>query len=361
MRILEFQPGTYRNLATGPITFAVEPTAPLREGCSIRFLVGPNGVGKTNILRFLTGVFLALDEDFRRPNGHNPAYSVPFRLVYQLRQDTITVESRGQGRSGVRFTINEDVREQGDFPSRDQILPTTLLVYTSGDAYGWRNLFDPASVENNERTSELELDTLRPDVEMSPAFLSNPRSKSFADHAGEAQSGALVEQVKDESAEVLGSRNRRIYLVEQSHLKLALLAALLVVQARQAAGQSINEAFLATLTQIKVRLIGFSLLIDPQLETVRLTQGQDYILSRLYTISTLPLREWERQRWVFDLGHTSLETGESTLAALYESPFNEPFQLFQTLAGLYELTVLQRVDLVLTYMPVFDKIKSQHP
>lgn len=344
MRILEFQPGAYRNLATGPITFTVDPAAPLRQGCSIRFLVGPNGVGKTNILRFLAGIFLALDEDFRRPTGHNPAYSVPFRLVYQLRQNTIKVESTGRGRSGVQFTINGEGREPGDFPARDQILPATLLVYTSGDVFEWRTLFEPTKADEEEQP-EIVLNQLRLEDEMLPELVKwPPRALHQDGHTTTLQETATP---REENAKI---SNRRVCLIEPRHLKVALLAALLHFQASQTIGQHVNDAFLVTLDEIKVRLLAFSLLLAKDYVGQRFSSGQQLsTLSRLYDLATLPLQEWDHQRWVFDLTHILLATGQSTLLSLQENLTNEPFQFFQTLVELDKIGILGRIDLVLRY------------
>lgn len=344
MRIIEFYPGRYRNLATDLITFTAESAAPLREGCSIRFLVGPNGVGKTNILRFLTGIFLALDEDFRRPNVHNPAYSVPFHLVYQLRNNMITVESFGQGRSGVQFTINADVREPGDFPSRDQILPATLLVYTSGDVLEWRTLFASTEAEEEDQ-SVIALDQLRPEDEMPPEpVLWSPGAPYKDDPTTPSQEAVAPPE------ETTKSSNRRIYLIEPSHLKIALLAALLHFQASQALDQRVNDAFLITLEEIRVRLLAFSLLVATNNVEQRFSSGQQLsTLSRLYDLATLPLQEWNHQRWIFDLAHVPVTTGQSTLLSLRETLTAEPFQFFQTLVELYKADILERIELVLRY------------
>lgn len=344
MRILEFQPGVYRNLATGPITFTVDPVAPLRAGCSIRFLVGPNGVGKTNILRFLTGIFLALDEDFRRPTGHNPAYSVPFRLVYQLRQNTIRVESTGRGRSGVQFTVNEVEREPGDFPSRDQILPATLLVYTSGDVFEWRTLFTSTEADEEDQ-AEIALDQLRPEEEMPPdPMLWAPVAPHQADPTNASPE---ADAPSEETAQLA---NRRIYLIEPSHLKIALLAALLHFQADQALDRSVNVAFRTTLDEIRVRLLAFSLLVATNDVEQKVASSQQLsTLSRLYDLATLPLQEWHRQRWVFDLAHIPLTTGQSTLLSLQDRLTSEPFQFFQTLVELDKIGILGQIELVLRY------------
>lgn len=343
MRILEFQPSSYRNLPNGAITFTFDPNRPWLEGCSIRFLVGPNGVGKTNILRFLTGIFLALEEGFRRPHAQNPAYSVPFRLSYQLRQDTIIVESEGHGLSGLRFTINGQLVDY--FPSRDQILPKTLLVYTSGNDAEWRNLFSPLQAEPQGDEAELVLDTLRPEDEMPPYHLrSLPKSTHDAELADEKVA------VTDTAAE--SNLTSRIYLVEQSHLKLALLAVLLDLQARQSRGQPINPAFLTTLGEINVRLLSFAGVVAVEkLVEQSVTEQQSSFLSQLYDLATLPLQEWGNQRWVFDLSHHSASQGESTLLALHEQLIHDPFQFFQMLVGLARANLLQKVDLVIRYTP----------
>jgi predicted ATPase len=111
MRLLEFRPRGYRALRDLPIFFAFEDE-PLENECSIRFLVGRNGTGKTTLLRFLAAVFAALDEGYQRERPDSPAYSADFRLSYQLRGNTVEIRKTGRGRSSIEFRIMRSLRNE---------------------------------------------------------------------------------------------------------------------------------------------------------------------------------------------------------------------------------------------------------
>lgn len=346
MRILEFHPGGYRNLSNQPIIFTLDSEQPLREACSIRFLVGANGAGKTNILRFLAGIFLALEENFRRPNPQNPAYSVPFVLKYELRKNIIILDSKGRGRSGLQVTINNERREAGDLPSRDQILPQTVLVYTSGNITEWRTLSAALPNELQADETEFQHDQLRLEEEVQPESLNSPSS------AKPILEGDVEEKVDPDAVQenILSSR---IYLAEPSHLKLALLATLLDLQTRQAQEPTFASAFLQSLEEINVRLLSFSGLFSFKPERPPTPQQRTF-LSTLYDLATLQLAVWERQRWIYDLSHVSASRGQSTLAALHEALLNDPFQFFQMLVSLQRAGYLDALDLVIRYIARHD-------
>lgn|GEM_PF-4849959 len=342
MKILAFHPGVYRNLPDSPIDFASPSPAGPDLGCSIRFLVGQNGVGKTNLLRFLTSIFLALDEDFRRPRDDSPAYNVPFRLTYELRRDIITIRSDGKGRSGVVFTINDDEFAPGDIPGRGGILPFNLLVYTSGDMSEWRTTFDldsatPAGEAGDE--AEIDLSLPRGDEERPPGWVDEEAGGS----AQTETDGA--ENLEGETA----SRSlRRVHLVEPDQLKLALLACLLDYQLPRSEDKPYHTSFKEILADIQVELVGFSLLVDPQKEP--LISQQRYQLGQLYDLATLPLQQWGEQLWVYDLDEKNAETGQSILSLLHDAVL-DPFQLFQLLVDLQRQGIVRTTNLVLRFMP----------
>src|SRR5437763_16746213 len=103
MRLLEFRFKGYRNLHNLPIFFTLDEESKPDDTCSIRFLVGVNGTGKSNLLRFLAAIFSALDEGYKYPRSDNPAYISPFQLTYYFSVNTIYITSSGQGWVGVTF------------------------------------------------------------------------------------------------------------------------------------------------------------------------------------------------------------------------------------------------------------------
>lgn len=336
MRLIEFHPlGPYRNLPPRPIRFTPAPDQSEDNACSIRFLVGPNGVGKTNLLRFLTDIFLALEEDYRGHRGDSPAYSVPYRLIYQLRGETITVHSRGEGRSGVQFSFNGAAREPGDIPARDRILPQALLVYTSGDLAPWRALFSPPTLPTPPETDEDEFDadTLRREVERLPRFLATKETPP--DHK---DAPTPEEKLSQQSP-------RRIYFTEPEQLSYALLAALLHHQAHP----EMPSPFAGILQDVNVQLICFRLRY--QSEKRPLTAGQRRLLRRLFDLATLRLQEELEQAWIFDLQGIVPDTGQTTLANLADNPLHEPFQFVQALVELAQADILTSLDLIVNYWP----------
>lgn len=345
MRVLQFAPGRYRGLPASPLYFTLDPDASPDIQCSIRFLVGQNGAGKSNVLRFLASIFQALDEGYRRPHADSPAYNIRFGLAYQLRGDTIIVRSDGKGRSGVEFTINGEARAKGDIPDKDRVLPRMLLVYTSGNLEDWRTLFADNPVDDeDEGRDEIDLTELRRDEELPPG---SSRTVIAEDRATGVQVPLQVPLFTEGDTAALSVR--RSILVEPQHMRLALLAALLDYQARQSAGQPLNAAFGDVLKQVNIKLIGFSLRIDPTSLPVSPTQRRQ--LGELYDIATLPLQEWETQLWVYDLDDNDVEDGKSVLMRLHEGPVRDPFPFFQLLTDLQRASTLRDVNLILQYTP----------
>jgi predicted ATPase len=147
--------------------------SPLERDCSIRFVVGVNGSGKSRLLRALAEVFLAL-ADLHPP--HFPV-SVVYELGRDSRKRTLVLDCPGT-RAGaslwmaegfvwpddVRVEQFENVIEQlrendeppphgfsplippGDWPSRSSTppgiaLPRTVLAYTTGAPGPWLSLW----------------------------------------------------------------------------------------------------------------------------------------------------------------------------------------------------------------------------
>ena len=338
MRILQFKPGPYRNLPDSPLYFTLDAGVEPNNECSIRFLVGRNGTGKTNILRYLASIFLALDEDFRRPRDDSPAYNLPFGLAYQLRGDQIILRSNGEGRSGLQFTINGEERAQGDLPAKERILPNTLLVYTSGNVDEWHSLIHPDFLTDDELgDEEIDLDRLRLDEEQAPDYV-------------DEEIEAAIESDTDNTSgqgDTAALSQARTFLVEPEQLRLALLAALLDYQSSPTPLPPDREAFADVLAQVRIKLVGFSLEIDPQ--KLPVSPGERRLLAQLYEQATLPLCHWENHLLVFDLDQIDLESGKSTLQRLHDGPVTDPFAFFQFLAALLRSETLIGVNLVLQY------------
>lgn len=341
MRLIEFHPlGPYRNLPPRPVRFTLEPEKSPDNACSIRFLVGPNGVGKTNLLRFLADIFLALEEDYRGNRGDSPAYNTPFRLTYQLRGETITIHSQGQGRSGVQFTFNGQSRDFGDIPARDRILPQAVMVYSSGDPAPWQPLFSffQSPQTEPEEDADFDADTLRREEEQIP------RRKDEDDLLLNSQQDASPDMTPEEE---LNQRSpRRSYFTRQDQLPFALLAALLHHQANPTDPPS---PFADILTDVNVRLISFSLRYLPGVWA--LYPSQRRLLRRLFDLASVKLQAGDEQVWIFDLDAIDPDTGQTVLACLAEEPLQEPFQFFQTLAAMDKKGILYGPDLVINYRP----------
>ncbi|MCA9994254.1 MAG: AAA family ATPase [Anaerolineales bacterium] len=341
MRLIEFHPlAPYRNLPPRPIRFTIEPEQSQDNACSIRFLVGPNGVGKTNLLRFLADIFLALEENYRGHRGDSPAYSVPYRLIYQLHGETITIRSNGEGRSGVRFTLNGEAREEGDIPARDRILPQTLMVFTSGDPAPWQSLFSPLILPETDpdELDDFDDETLRREEEQVPQLMD-------ADELIRTSQQVVPSDSTPED-ELSQRSPRRSYFTRQEQLPFALLAALLHHQAHP---ENSDSPFIDILADVNVRLISFTLRYLPNVWA--LYPSQRRLLRRLFDLATITVQEGDEQVWVFDLNEIKPETGQTTLANLSDDPLHEPFQFFQALVEMAQKGIFNGLDMVVNYRP----------
>jgi ABC-type cobalamin/Fe3+-siderophores transport system ATPase subunit len=346
MRLIEFDPRGYHGLRDAPVIFTLKDASELRKDCSVRFLVGVNGTGKTTLLRFIASVFAALDEDYRRPRPESPAYSAPFSLLYQMRGNTINIFSEGRGRSSVTIEINGEPFEAGDLPGKDITLPAALLICTSGDIQSWRSLlqsdvFPIAEGDVDHFVPKLP-DVVDPEqenpIEHSP---DNLTPISAAENAGRMGDDQLGEE--DQSPSV-----QRVILVDSTQLPLALLAACIGHRVELEQGKAVGADFERVLKQVGItRLISFSLRLafDPN----ALTRPQRTILRYLYNQATLPLKQFDEQLWVFDFDDVRDEQQlASRLAAELDPNGNfQPFQLFQSLIGLQVAGILRQVNLII--------------
>jgi predicted ATPase len=344
MKLIDFQPGFYRNLPSQPIHFTRTPEVSPKNGCSIRFLVGKNGIGKTNILRFLASIFLAIEEDYRRPRPNSPAYTIPYRLTYELHGTNIEVSSKGKGRSGVTFKIgDQEPQAAGDIPSRDLILPANVLVYTSGDYQDWQKLFQPGFLEEESEENDTSWTFRRLEDEQSPQRIRPP---DFVE-ASKTES-----QTVDVTLEAHGSVKdqanssppyQRVNLVSDVHLKLALLSALLDHQFHQREISALSDA----LAEVKIRLLAFSFQIHLD-DTVPIYRDH---LNALYDLATRRIQQWDDQLWVYDLTEIDIQTGQSTLQKIDEQFLESPFNFFQMLCNLQGNKILQNANLIIEYTP----------
>lgn len=345
MKIKDFQPGAYRNLPPRAIHFtrSVETGPQEDNGCSIRFLVGKNGTGKTNILRFLSSIFLAIEEDYRRPRPNSPAYTVPYRLVYKLHGTDIEINSTGKGRNGVTFTIDDQVLEAGEIPARDQVLPTNVLVYTSGDYRDWQSLFHPGDLESDEEQTDTDWIFIRRKDEYPPNQPSTSRKSESTERDLESSATSLTDETSDEkeSADDPTPNNRRVNLASTSQLKFALLAALLDHQFHNRETSALHDA----LAEVNLRLLAFSLQLQFD-DTVPPYREQ---LIPLFHLASRTIQHWENQLWVYDLNEIDVQNGATKIQQLAEK--QPPFNFYQMLCNLQERGILLNANLVIEYTP----------
>lgn len=164
--------------------------SPLARDCAIRFVVGVNGSGKSNLLRAVAEVFLAL-ADLRVP-------PFPVSLVYELgvrgKSDhyTFVVDCPGQKSQASiwvanKFAWNDDTSQYyferlierirankepvfaalvpaGTWPQQPGIaMPKAVLAYTTGDLRPWRSVWcRNQDAQGLLESSEDELDDERP-------------------------------------------------------------------------------------------------------------------------------------------------------------------------------------------------------
>lgn len=220
--------------------------SPLERECAIRFVVGVNGSGKSNLLRAVTEVFLAL-ADLRLP-------PFPVTLVYELgkrgssSQFTIVVDSPGNKAeaciwvaedwhwpdSTEEYTFEENLtqlRETGQFEKfRDHIargtwpqhpgiaMPKAILVYSTGDQRPWLSIWD----RNQDRQGILDEDEDEYDF-------TNERPAGWTPLQEAALQAARGVEISDETQEINQTTidsdlYRRPILLNPTLLKCALLA-----------------------------------------------------------------------------------------------------------------------------------------
>lgn len=342
MKLLEFHPQGYRGLSDLPIYFTFAEEEPAGKRCSIRFLAGLNGTGKSTLLRFLAAIFAALDEGYQRDRPENPAYGASFSLRYRLRGDTIEIRTTGGGRAQLAFRIN-GVQHDG-IPGGDQILPEALLIYTSGDIGTWRTVLygqPRAAPQSDEALPEtlafdeeegIEADMFDAPLEPVQQIGSELEpSDKLIQRSGRLNRGATEETDADD-----GAIFNRITLVEPAHLPLAFLVACLGQAAEQEQNQSLGPDFRTVLEHVRLdRLVSFSLRLryNPQ----RISEAQRRRLRRFAQGATVTLDLSGTWLWVYDIDDVRDGQGPASrlMPDLAANP-GQAYQLFQDLLRLHE-------------------------
>ncbi|NJA08106.1 hypothetical protein HC024_20565 [Methylococcaceae bacterium WWC4] len=226
--------------------------SPLQRDCAIRFVVGVNGSGKSNLLRALAEVFLALSEQRVPP--------FPVSLVYELgiygrpSYRTLVLDCPGKRsesslwvfehgnfdeirdievferhikniRSG-GFDLFKPLIAPGEWPSRAttpplMALPNAVLAYTTGATQPWQTLWNrSANSKDSEEsffTGEEALDIERPAGWSIAQELASQNKQS-----GQSEASNVEDWFHDNSAATADFR--RPILLTPALLKCALLA-----------------------------------------------------------------------------------------------------------------------------------------
>ncbi|MDE2389925.1 MAG: AAA family ATPase, partial [Betaproteobacteria bacterium] len=224
--------------------------SPLARECAIRFVVGVNGSGKSNLLRAVAEVFLAL-ADLRVP-------AFPVSLVYELgvrgspNHRTLLLHCPGNRQQASlwlheKYTFPDDTDQQmfdltiehlqqraapmvpgfasliapGNWPLRDSsppqiALPSAVLAYTTGDLRPWRSVWN----RNQDASGFLESSDDFPESER-PAGWSDAHETALETARQESERTAPA--ALDSSASPAESFRRPI-LLDATLLKCALLA-----------------------------------------------------------------------------------------------------------------------------------------
>lgn len=142
MKLISFQIDQYRVLQDIKINFdrksSVEAPTP-HQGYSLDFLAGVNGTGKTTVLQVLAKLFATLHTE-------NYNFPIPVELTYSIKDQAgeekiIVVSNIGSddeqiARDNLIHTIGEE--EPRSEKMRSEILPTQVVVYTTGSEIAWR-------------------------------------------------------------------------------------------------------------------------------------------------------------------------------------------------------------------------------
>ncbi|MBU2569918.1 MAG: AAA family ATPase [Gammaproteobacteria bacterium] len=229
--------------------------SPLQRDCSIRFVVGVNGSGKSNLLRAIAEVFLALSEQRVPP--------FPVSLVYELGQKgsanhrTLLLHCPGKRTESSlwmheRFAFDDsnpievfDVSfgflkskdnpmppgfspliAPGEWPSRAttpplMALPNAVLAYTTGAIQPWQTLWNrSADSKDGEESFSTDEETL--EVERPAGWNMSQELASQNQQSGQSETSNVEDWFPESSSSIMGFR--RPILLNPALLKCALLA-----------------------------------------------------------------------------------------------------------------------------------------
>ncbi|BBJ59879.1 hypothetical protein EAS17NKHM_032750 [Enterobacter asburiae] len=252
--------------------------SPLARDCAIRFVVGVNGSGKSNLLRAVAEVFLALAD------GQRTLF--PVQLVYELgnrdtsNARTLIVDWLGDRQSAslwiadkfsfpdsltadqfeqmlARFSaessdISSEFRplvRKGEWPTgavtpHSIALPSAVLAYTTGDLRPWRSVWN-----RNQRAEGLQDSNDDTKSDERPAGWTVAQENAF--QAGQQAGSNTQRQSQNANLGEMDSFRRPV-LLDATLLKCALLAVALpqaLVETKDQTGRSDNKNSLQKLLE----------------------------------------------------------------------------------------------------------------
>ncbi len=391
------------------ITFGHEPI--LGRKCTIHFIVGVNGTGKSRLLRAITEVFLNLEK------GNVPPF--PVTIAYDLGKDgtgeqessqtqrTIYYRYTGAGKagayllelkpvplhpSGVDWTrLHEIDWQQGDDPFKQQYLrqyysgddsaiksylPRRVLAYTSGTAEDWEQTFLSPEPELEETISAKFGEISREDER--PLNWNSRKEAELRLREGEQQPVQPLAEAAQAKEEAPAEPGIGIFIRPET-LKLVVCAVTLsqtLDEFEKFSTESQREGFIQEMNRAmeeKRRMGGLRDLLNrvdwlwPVNIGLRIVFRPDRfrddhlkLLTRLYTIATRVIRDaypsdsrtlfFDLQRILYLPQHYETFDKKSTLKALTTILGNggtQAFAIFQQLLALQEQGVLEDVTIAL--------------
>jgi ABC-type cobalamin/Fe3+-siderophores transport system ATPase subunit len=217
--------------------------SPLARECAIRFVVGVNGSGKSNLLRAVAEVFLALADERLPP--------FPVSLVYELGQRgksdhyTFVIDCPGKKSEASiwlanKFAWKDDTSQHyfeklieriraghdpvfaalvpaGTWPQKPDIaMPKAVLAYTTGDMRPWRSVWSRNQLAGGlvDVENDVQIEERPAGWTVSQEISVNAVRDVGIDSPWKIKQSAVIE----------GERFRRPLLIDGTLLKCALLA-----------------------------------------------------------------------------------------------------------------------------------------